>query len=57
MKYLEAKALVHELENKADERDIEDKWHLKVDPEAYLARSPDGPNAELARRILEAEES
>lgn len=30
------------------------EWPLKVSPENYLARSPDGPNAELAQRILDS---
>lgn len=31
-----------------------EKWHLKSTPEAYLKRMPDGPQADLARRIIEA---
>lgn len=34
--------------------DPPDPWPLKVDPEAYLDRWPDGPNAELAHQILNA---
>lgn len=28
-------------------------WHLKTSPADYLEQYPDGPNAELARRVLE----
>lgn len=27
-------------------------WPLKIRPEAYLERYPDGPNADLARKVL-----
>ena len=29
------------------------EWPLKTDPETYLERNPDGPKADLARKILE----
>lgn len=32
--------------------EVLEEWTLKSSPEAYLKRSPDGPQAELARRIL-----
>jgi hypothetical protein len=28
-------------------------WTLAISPEEYLARYPDGPNAELARAVLD----
>ena len=30
------------------------EWPMKMDPETYLSRFPDGPQADLARRITEA---
>lgn len=43
-------------EDKALRPDYEDKelekWTLKVSPEEYLEKWPNGPNADLARRIL-----
>lgn len=32
----------------------EPEWKLKVTPEAYLNRNPDGPNAELALAVIAA---
>lgn len=29
------------------------EWTLKTSPEEYLERFPDGPNAELARQVLD----
>lgn len=29
-------------------------WTFRIDPQAYLRRHPDGPNAELARKVLAA---
>lgn len=37
-------------EDKAEEAE---EWDLKTSPEDYLERFPDGPNAELARRLVE----
>lgn len=31
------------------------EWTLQVEPEIYLERWPEGPQAELARKILEAD--
>ena len=31
-----------------------ERWTLKTSPEKYLKAHPDGPNAELARRIVES---
>jgi hypothetical protein len=39
-----------------DEDDLPD-WPLEMDPETYLERYPDGPNADLARQILDAQDS
>lgn len=38
----------------AEPDDVEEEWTLKTSPEDYLERHPDGPNAELAARILAA---
>lgn len=43
-------------ENKAAEPDEAEEWTLKMSPEDYLERHPDGPNAELAFEILAARE-
>lgn len=32
------------------------EWPLKTPPEDYLERSPDGPNADLARQIIAAQD-
>ena len=31
-------------------------WGLKMEPERYLELYPDGPNADLARKVLDAED-
>lgn len=36
-----------------DDDDVPE-WTLKTPPEEYLEKHPDGPNAELARRVLAA---
>lgn len=38
--------MVEAAEDKAEE------WPLKTSPAKYLEKNPDGPNAELARRLL-----
>ncbi len=30
-------------------------WELKIPPDKYLERYPNGPNAELARQVLQQE--
>jgi hypothetical protein len=43
----------HKMIGKVEDKEPEvEEWNLKTSPEDYLKRSPDGPNAELARRIL-----
>lgn len=57
MRYLEAKALEAEgIENKNAGPPDATKWEAEISPEAYLGRWPDGPKADLARRIIEARE-
>jgi len=34
------------------EGDSQEEWPLKTDPEKYLKMTPDGPKADLARKIL-----
>jgi hypothetical protein len=34
--------------------DVPSDWPLDMEPEAYVERYPDGPNADLARQILAA---
>lgn len=33
------------------------KWTIKTSPKEYLEKYPDGPNADLARQVLEAEDA
>lgn len=42
------KAVTPAEENKAP------AWHLKSTPEEYLDRYPEGPNADLARKVIRA---
>lgn len=39
-------------EGAGDPDDDVPEWTLKTPPEEYLEKHPDGPNAELARRVL-----
>jgi hypothetical protein len=39
------------------DEDAVPEWPLETDPETYLERYPDGPNADLARQILDAQDS
>lgn len=38
-------------------KELEKSWTLAQDPETYLERFPDGPNAEAAQRIVDAREA
>jgi hypothetical protein len=47
------KALRPQLEDKALRPEVQDKaWTMKMSPEDYLERYPEGPNADLARKVL-----
>lgn len=43
--------MVSKEEDKEPDEEVEE-WTLATSPEAYLERYPDGPKAELARRII-----
>lgn len=48
--------MVAAAENKAAFEKLEEEWTLKTSPEDYLERYPDGPQSDLAARILAAQE-
>lgn len=41
-------------EEKSSEADQAPEWTKKISPEEYLEKYPNGPAAELARKVLEA---
>jgi hypothetical protein len=59
MRYLEAKRLAAQMENKRlpgppENKTDAEEWDANMSPEAYIARWPNGPKAELARKVLNA---
>lgn len=53
---LARKGLVHFAGVRRNEvRSSKDTWPLKIDPKTYLTRFPEGPQAELAKKIVAAE--
>lgn len=48
----ENKAAAEEAEPADADEPVEEEWPLKTSPEAYLEKKPDGPKADLARRVL-----
>ncbi len=43
-------------EDEGDEGEPDEGWTLKCTPAEYLKRTPDGPKADLARRLLSGED-